>query len=105
MSPVLFTLIVAFVIVAAFTRRRRRSSRYREHDAEAIARDLASGNEKDDIVSRQPPPFIADDGPYIGGARGYGRGGFGGHWDGLPNPDAASSRQEDDGSKRFPSAR
>lgn len=97
-------ILVTFVVVAALTRRRRSSVRYREHDAEAYARDLAV-TDKDDIVARQPAPFVAEDGPYIGGAIGYGRGGFAGHWDDLPNPDAAQPRQEDDGSKRFPSAR
>jgi len=103
LSLVTSALVAGFLVTAALTRRRRRSNRYRIHDAEQYAAD-ASRSEDSDIVARQPAPFIADDGPYIGGARGYGRGGFGGRWDGLPNPDAALPRQEDDGSKRFPSS-
>jgi len=103
LSLLAFALIVGLLVTAALTRRRRRSYRYRIHDAEKYVADLSCATE-DDIVARQPAPFVADEGPSIGGARGYGRGGFGGHWDGLPNPDAAMPRQEDDGSKRFPSA-
>ncbi|HWT98388.1 MAG TPA: hypothetical protein VN229_12265 [Terriglobales bacterium] len=104
MSLLALALVVAFLITAALTRRHRQSNRYRIHDAEQYAADLSHAAE-DDIVARQPAPFVADEGPYIGGARGYGRGGFGGRWDGLPNPDASLPRQEDDGSQRFPSSR
>lgn len=104
MSLLGIALIASFLVSAALTRRRRRSNRYRFYDTGQYVADLSRATE-DDIVARQPAPFVPDDGPYIGGARGYGRGGFGGRWDGLPNPDAAMPRQEDDGSKRFPSAR